>query len=71
MFQKRYRRKVSTTVHNIARENNYSLLDATRHALVQPCENTRKLGRFLDMLEIWRDVGFPVRKTMLILLNKS
>ena len=48
-------------LHNIARENNYSLLDATRYALKSNLLSKKiqeNLGRFLDMLEIWRDVGF-------------
>ena len=46
-------------LHNIARENNLSLEGATRHAvkanlLSKKIQET--LGRFLDMLEIWRRV---------------
>ena len=44
MFQKENYRESLQQLHNIARENNYSLLDATRHALIPTClvENTRK-----------------------------
>ena len=60
-------------LHNIARENNYSLLDATRHALkfnLLSKKIQENLGRFLDMLEIWRDVGFSSEKNHVDLVEQ-
>ena len=60
-------------LHNIARENNYSLLDATRHALKSNLLSKKiqeNLGRFLDMLEIWRDVGFSSEKNHVDLVEQ-
>jgi len=60
-------------LHNIARENNYSLLDATRHALRSNLLSKKiqeNLGRFLDMLEIWRDVGFSNEKSHVDLVEQ-
>ena len=60
-------------LHNIARENNYSLLDATRHALRSNLLSKKiqeNLGRFLDMLEIWRDVGFSSEKNHVDLVEQ-
>ena len=60
-------------LHNIARENNYSLLDATRHALRSNLLSKKiqeNLGRFLDMLEIWRDVGFSSEKNHIDLVEQ-
>ena len=60
-------------LHNIARENNYSLLDATRHALKSSLLSKKiqeNLGRFLDMLEIWRDVGFSSEKNHVDLVEQ-
>ena len=60
-------------LHNIARENNFSLLDATRHALRSNLLTTKiqeNLGRFLDMLEIWRDVGFSSEKNHVDLVEQ-
>ena len=60
-------------LHSIARENNYSLLDATRHALKSSLLSKKiqeNLGRFLDMLEIWRDVGFSSEKNHVDLVEQ-
>ncbi len=60
-------------LHNIARENNYSLLDATRHALKSNLLSKKiqeNLGRFLDMLEVWRDVGFSSEKNHVDLVEQ-
>ena len=60
-------------LHNIARENNYSLLDATRHALkfnLLSKKIQENLGRFLDMLEIWRDVCFSSEKNHVDLVEQ-
>jgi len=60
-------------LHNIARENNYSLLDATRHALRSNLLSKKiqeNLGRFLDMLEIWRDVSFSSEKNHVDLVEQ-
>ena len=60
-------------LHNIARENNFSLLDATRHALkfnLLSKKIQENLGRFLDMLEIWRDVGFSSEKNHIDLVEQ-
>ena len=60
-------------LHNIARENNCSLLDATRHALRSNLLSKKiqeNLGRFLDMLEIWRDVGFSSEKNHVDLVEQ-
>lgn len=60
-------------LHNIARENNYGLLDATRHALKSNLLSKKiqeNLGRFLDMLEIWRDVGFSSEKNHVDLVEQ-
>jgi len=60
-------------LHNIARENNYSLLDATRHALrfnLLSKKIQENLGRFLDMLEIWRDVSFSSEKNHVDLVEQ-
>ena len=60
-------------LHNIARENNFSLLDATRYALKSNLLSKKiqeNLGRFLDMLEIWRDVGFSSDKNHVDLVEQ-
>ncbi len=60
-------------LHNIARDNNYSLLDATRHALrfnLLSKKIQENLGRFLDMLEIWRDVSFSSEKNHVDLVEQ-
>ena len=60
-------------LHNIAREKNFSLLDATRHALRSNLLSRKiqeNLGRFLDMLEIWRDVGFSSDKNHVDLVEQ-
>ncbi len=60
-------------LHNIARENSFSLLDATRHALrfnLLSKKIQENLGRFLDMLEIWRDVGFSSEKNHIDLVEQ-
>ena len=53
-------------LHNIARENNLSLIDAVRYAVKTDLLSKKikeNLGRFIDMLDIWRDVGSSIRKS--------
>ncbi len=60
-------------LHNIARENNFSLLDSIRHALrfnLLSKKIQENLGRFLDMLEIWRDGGFSSEKNHIDLVEQ-
>ena len=60
-------------LHNIARENNFSLLDAARHAFRSNLLGKKiqeNLGRFLDMLEIWRSVGFSSQKNHVDLVEQ-
>ncbi len=60
-------------LHNIARENNFRLIDAVRHAvktglLGKKIQET--LGRFIDMLDIWRDVGSSDKKNHIDLVEQ-
>ena len=60
-------------LHNIARENNFSLLDAARHAFRSNLLGKKiqeNLGRFLDMLEIWRSVSFSSQKNHVDLVEQ-
>ena len=60
-------------LHNIARENNFSLLDAARHAFRSNLLGKKiqeNLGRFLDMLEIWRSMGFSSQKNHVDLVEQ-
>ena len=60
-------------LHNIARENNFSLMDATRYA-VKGGLLTKKIqeniGQFLDMLEIWRALGSSSEKSHIDLVEQ-
>ena len=60
-------------LHNIARENNFTLMKATRHAVKTNLLSNRiqeTLGRFLDMLEIWREVGLSKEKSHIDLVEQ-
>ncbi len=60
-------------LHNIARENNFRLIDAVRHAVKTGLVGKKiqeNLGRFIDMLDIWRDVGSSDKKNHIDLVEQ-
>ena len=60
-------------LHNIARENNFRLIDAVRHAVKTGLLGKKiqeNLGRFIDMLDIWRDVVSSDKKNHIDLVEQ-
>ncbi len=60
-------------LHNIAREKNFRLIDAVRHAVKTGLVGKRiqeNLGQFIDMLDIWRDVGSSDKKNHIDLVEQ-
>ncbi len=60
-------------LHNIARENNFRLIDAVRHAVKTGLLGKKiqeNLGRFMDMLDIWRDVDSSDKKNHIDLVEQ-
>ena len=60
-------------LHNIAREKNFRLIDAVRHAVKTGLVGKKiqeNLGRFIDMLDIWRDVGSSDKKNHIDLVEQ-
>ena len=60
-------------LHNIARENNFRLIDAVRYAVKTDLLSKKikeNLGRFIDMLDIWRDVGSSDKKNHIDLVEQ-
>ena len=60
-------------LHNIAREKNLRLIDAVRHAVKTGLVGKKiqeNLGRFIDMLDIWRDVGSSDKKNHIDLVEQ-
>ena len=52
-------------LHNIARENNFRLIDAVHYAVKTGLLGKRiqeNLGRFIEMLDVWRAVGSSDKK---------
>ncbi len=60
-------------LHNIAREKNFRLIDAVRHAVKTGLVGKKiqeNLGRFIDMLDIWRDVVSSDKKNHIDLVEQ-
>ena len=60
-------------LHNIARENNFSLIDATRYAVKSGLLSKKiqeNIRQFLNMLEVWRDVGSSSEKNHIDLVEQ-
>jgi DNA helicase-2/ATP-dependent DNA helicase PcrA len=60
-------------LHNIAREKNFRLIDAVRHAVKTGLVGKKiqeNLGRFIDMLDLWRDVGSADKKNHIDLVEQ-
>ena len=60
-------------LHNIARENNFRLIDSVRHAVKTGLLGKKiqeNLRSFIDMLEIWRDVSSSDKKNHIDLVEQ-
>ena len=60
-------------LHNIARENNFRLIDAVRHAVNTGLLGKKiqeNLGRFIQMLDIWRDLSSSDKKNHIDLVEQ-
>ena len=60
-------------LHNIERENNFRLIDAVRHAVkigLLGKKIQENLGGFIDMLDVWRDVGSSDKKNHIDLVEQ-